>query len=145
MAYTDGRRRSPRTATTRRHLRYNLSLTNRRSWLQNHKEEIAEKIERAFERFGRGEFLSAEESRAEMEKRKAAWLGEQKPRWLRSSREAGPRFERLGRSRPPVRGPALPGCRDELAGESACPTIGERLRNVGTQGHKKFYAAAGTI
>ena len=46
-------------------------------WLHDHKEEIAEKIERAFEQFGRGEFLSAEESRADMEKRKATWLREQ--------------------------------------------------------------------
>ena len=46
-------------------------------WLHDHKEEIAEEIERAFEQFGRGEFLSAEESRADMEKRKATWLREQ--------------------------------------------------------------------
>jgi len=43
-------------------------------WLDEHKREIAEKIERAFEQFERGEFLSAEESKAEMQKRKAAWL-----------------------------------------------------------------------
>jgi hypothetical protein len=47
-------------------------------WLHDHKQEIGEKIERAFEQFERGEFLSAEESRAEMEKRKAAWLGKRK-------------------------------------------------------------------
>ena len=47
-------------------------------WLHGHKQEIGEKIERAFEQFERGEFLSAEESRAEMEKRKAAWLGKRK-------------------------------------------------------------------
>jgi len=46
-------------------------------WLDDHKGEIAEKIERAFEQFGRGEFFSAEESRAEMERRKATWLREQ--------------------------------------------------------------------
>jgi Arc/MetJ-type ribon-helix-helix transcriptional regulator len=39
---------------------------------------IHEKIERAFGQFERGEFFSAEESRANMEKRKAAWLAEQK-------------------------------------------------------------------
>ena len=39
---------------------------------------IHEKIERAFLQFDRGEFLSPEESRADMEKRKAAWLAEQK-------------------------------------------------------------------
>ncbi len=43
-------------------------------WLLEHKDEIAEKIDRAFGQFERGESLSAEESRADMEKRKAAWL-----------------------------------------------------------------------
>jgi len=46
--------------------------------LQDHKQPIHEKIERAFGQFERGEFFSAEESRADMEKRKAAWLAEQK-------------------------------------------------------------------
>ena len=46
--------------------------------LQDQKELIHEKIERAFDQFERGEFFSAEESRADMEKRKAAWLAEQK-------------------------------------------------------------------
>lgn len=46
--------------------------------LQEPKERIHEKIERAFEQFERGEFLSAEESRADMEQRKAAWLADQK-------------------------------------------------------------------
>jgi hypothetical protein len=41
------------------------------------KREIAEKIERAFRQFERGEFLSAEESHADMAKRKAVWLSEQ--------------------------------------------------------------------
>ena len=41
------------------------------TWLLDHKDEIAEKIDRAFGQFERGEFLSAEESRADMEKRKA--------------------------------------------------------------------------
>jgi len=48
-------------------------------WLNGHKGEIAEKIERAFGQFERGEFFSAEESRADMEKRKAAWLRDQQP------------------------------------------------------------------
>ncbi len=48
------------------------------TWLLDHRDEIAEKIDRAFGEFERGEFLSAEESRADMEKRKAAWLAEQK-------------------------------------------------------------------
>ena len=44
--------------------------------LQDRKQSIHEKIERAFEQFERGEFFSAEESRADIEKRKAAWLAE---------------------------------------------------------------------
>ena len=47
-------------------------------WLGGHKTEITGKIERAFEQFERGEFFSAEESRADMEKRKAAWLRERR-------------------------------------------------------------------
>jgi putative addiction module CopG family antidote len=43
-------------------------------WLQAHNGEIAEKIERAFAQFEQGEFFSAEESRADMAKRKTAWL-----------------------------------------------------------------------
>ena len=39
---------------------------------------VHEKIERAFEQFERGEFFSAEESRVEMEKRKAEWIAERK-------------------------------------------------------------------
>jgi antitoxin ParD1/3/4 len=49
-------------------------LRSENEWLDEHKQEIAEKIERAFGQFERGEFLSAEESRADMQKRKAAWL-----------------------------------------------------------------------
>jgi antitoxin ParD1/3/4 len=48
------------------------------AWLYGHKEEIAEKIELAFGQFERGEFLSSTESRADMERRKAEWLREQK-------------------------------------------------------------------
>ena len=44
--------------------------------LQEDKDWINEKLERAFGQFERGEFLSPEESRADMEKRKAAWLAE---------------------------------------------------------------------
>ena len=47
-------------------------------WLYGHKEEIAEKIERAFGHFERGEFLSSTESQADMERRKAEWRCEQK-------------------------------------------------------------------
>ena len=49
-------------------------LSAENEWRDEHKQEIAEKIERAFGQFERGEFLSAEESKAEMQKRKAAWL-----------------------------------------------------------------------
>ena len=45
-------------------------------WLQDQKDAIGAKIERAFGQFERGEFLSPEESRADMEKRKARWLAE---------------------------------------------------------------------
>lgn len=43
-------------------------------WLYDHKDEIAEKIERGFGQFERGEFLSSAESIADMAKRKAEWL-----------------------------------------------------------------------
>jgi putative addiction module CopG family antidote len=46
-------------------------------WLHAHKQEVSEKIERAFAQFERGEFFSAEESHADMSKRKAAWLRDQ--------------------------------------------------------------------
>jgi Arc/MetJ-type ribon-helix-helix transcriptional regulator len=53
-------------------------LNSEDEWLRDHKPEIAEKIERAFGQFERGEFFSAEESRADMEKRKGAWLRERR-------------------------------------------------------------------
>ena len=46
-------------------------------WISGQKDAIAEKLERAFEQFERGEFLSSDESRADMAKRKADWLGQQ--------------------------------------------------------------------
>ena len=49
-------------------------------WLHEQKDEVARKIERAFGQFERGEFFSADESRADMERRKAAWLNEQQRR-----------------------------------------------------------------
>jgi Arc/MetJ-type ribon-helix-helix transcriptional regulator len=52
-------------------------LRSEDEWLHDHQAEITEKIERAFSQFERGEFFSAEASRADMEKRKAAWLGGQ--------------------------------------------------------------------
>ena len=46
--------------------------------LHEEKDSIQEKIERAFAQFERGEFFTAEETRADMEKRKAAWNADQK-------------------------------------------------------------------
>lgn len=43
-------------------------------WLRDNKDLINDKIERGFEQFERGEFFPAAEARADMEKRKAAWL-----------------------------------------------------------------------
>jgi putative addiction module CopG family antidote len=51
-------------------------LHSEEEWLLHHKGEITKKLERAFGQFDRGEFFSAEESQADMEKRKAAWLRE---------------------------------------------------------------------
>jgi putative addiction module CopG family antidote len=52
-------------------------LRSEDGWLLNHRDDVAEKIELAFSQFENGAFLSAEESRADMEKRKSAWLAEQ--------------------------------------------------------------------
>lgn len=52
-------------------------LQSEDEWLHRHSAEIGEKIDRAFGHFERGEYYSAEESRADMEQRKAAWLHEQ--------------------------------------------------------------------
>jgi hypothetical protein len=49
-------------------------LHSAEEWLGGHKTEITGKIERAFAQFERGEYFSAEESQADMEKRKMAWL-----------------------------------------------------------------------
>jgi Arc/MetJ-type ribon-helix-helix transcriptional regulator len=46
-------------------------------WISGQKDAIAEKIERAFGQFERGDFLSSDESRADMAKRKADWLRQQ--------------------------------------------------------------------
>jgi antitoxin ParD1/3/4 len=53
-------------------------LRGEEEWLHDHKEEVTEKIERAFEQFERGEFFSADESRADLARRKQEWLNEQK-------------------------------------------------------------------
>ena len=52
-------------------------LRSEEEWLHDNRDGIAEKINRAFGQFERGDFLSAEQSRADMEERKAAWLREQ--------------------------------------------------------------------
>jgi Arc/MetJ-type ribon-helix-helix transcriptional regulator len=54
------------------------ALRTEDAWLDGHKDEIAAKIERAFGQFEQGAFLSSTESQADMEKRKAEWLREQK-------------------------------------------------------------------
>jgi antitoxin ParD1/3/4 len=46
--------------------------------LQNQKESIEAKIKRAFAQFERGEFLSPDASRSDMEKRKANWRPKQR-------------------------------------------------------------------
>jgi antitoxin ParD1/3/4 len=53
-------------------------LRGEEEWLHGQQTEVAAKIERAFDQFDRGEFFTAEESRVDMEKRKAAWLDDQK-------------------------------------------------------------------
>ena len=53
-------------------------LRSETAWLGGRKGEIAEKIERAFNQFERGEYYTAEDSRADMEKRKATRLAERK-------------------------------------------------------------------
>ncbi len=47
--------------------------------LQDEQDSVEAKIERAFAQFERGEFFSAEESRANMEKQKTAWLADGRP------------------------------------------------------------------
>jgi antitoxin ParD1/3/4 len=54
-------------------------LRSEDEWLHDRKDEISEKIDRAFAQFERGEFFSAEQSRADMDKRKVEWLSKQKP------------------------------------------------------------------
>lgn len=47
-------------------------------WLLQDKDAIHDKIERAFGQFERGECFTEEQSRADMEQRKAAWFADQK-------------------------------------------------------------------
>jgi antitoxin ParD1/3/4 len=46
-------------------------------WLHDQRDLIRDKVERAWEQSERGEILTAEESRADMEQKKAAWLSSQ--------------------------------------------------------------------
>lgn len=52
-------------------------LRDEEDWLEENRNEIADKIEKAFAQFERGEYFSPDQSRADMEKRKAAWRNEQ--------------------------------------------------------------------
>ena len=49
-------------------------LRSEDEWLDDDRVASSDKIERAFAQFERGEFLTAEQSCADMEKRKAAWV-----------------------------------------------------------------------
>lgn len=53
-------------------------LRSENEWLHKQHEQIEEKIDRAFKQFERGEFFTAEESRADMERRKLMWRSDQK-------------------------------------------------------------------
>ena len=47
------------------------------AWLELHKREIGEKMDRAIAQIDRGEGMTPEQSRAWLEEKKAAWRGEQ--------------------------------------------------------------------
>lgn len=47
-------------------------------WLREHKQQISKKIESAFAQSERGEYFTAEQSRADMENRKSKWKREHK-------------------------------------------------------------------
>ena len=51
-------------------------LRSDEQWLDESRSAIGEKIDRAFGQFDRGQFFSAEASKADMEVRKAAWVRE---------------------------------------------------------------------
>jgi putative addiction module CopG family antidote len=55
-------------------------LRSEDEWLAQNKEAINEKIERGMAQIDRGEGISCEELRGHLEKRKAAWLADQKRR-----------------------------------------------------------------
>jgi Arc/MetJ-type ribon-helix-helix transcriptional regulator len=52
-------------------------LRSEDEWIAENKSAAGEKIERAFGQFERGEFFSPEQSKDDMEKRKAEWLSRQ--------------------------------------------------------------------
>jgi hypothetical protein len=54
-------------------------LRSEEAWLRKQRTVIREKIERAFAQTERGEIFTAEESAADMQRRKAAWLLTHKP------------------------------------------------------------------
>jgi hypothetical protein len=54
-------------------------LLSEDEWLHDSKQAIADKIERAFGQFERGDFLTSKESRANMEERKSAWFRDPTP------------------------------------------------------------------
>jgi len=53
-------------------------LNSEEQWLHEQSHEINAKIERAFTQFERGEFLSDEEARADMQRRKDSWLSDRR-------------------------------------------------------------------
>ena len=53
-------------------------LRSEDEWLSEQKDEISAKLERAFAQSEGGQVYSAEESRADMAKRKAQWLSERR-------------------------------------------------------------------
>jgi hypothetical protein len=52
--------------------------TAKQEWLLDHKGGDNRENQRAFAQFDRGEFFAAEDSQADMEKRKPAWLRERR-------------------------------------------------------------------
>lgn len=53
-------------------------LQDRDEWLTEHRVEIAEKIEAGYAAAKRGELIDEDQVRANMEKRKRAWLADQR-------------------------------------------------------------------
>ncbi len=51
-------------------------LQTNEAWLREHKQQISDKIEVAFAQSERGEYFTAEQSRADMENRKSKWKRE---------------------------------------------------------------------